>query len=663
MSPADDAAALSRATTDWSGPPFLGDLPPEAALDMPIQSLASLPEGGGAARAPGWRALVLVAASLVLTALATFAFYRVLAADTLSFLDVVILVVFAPLFAWTAFSFAGAAAGLWAMARRWDPLDIDPRSPPPSLSSRTAILAPVYNEAPAATCARLEAMWLSLEATGLAGSFDVFVLSDSTRADVVDEEHWQVRALRERLGVRARIYYRHRRPNTDRKAGNMADWIRRFGGGYDFMVVLDADSLMEGDTLARLAAAMERSPKVGLIQTTPVVINRHSLFGRIEQFASRMYGPLLARGAAWWAGSEGNYWGHNAILRVAAMAAHAGLPHLPGRKPFGGDILSHDFVEAALLRRAGWEVRMAPTLAGSYEESPPTLADTIARDRRWCQGNLQHLGVLRTRGLAWVSRLHLIRGVAAYLTAPFWLALLVLGALLPLKPEWGVADGVVADQLAAAHSHGGASIALIFAISMGFLLAPKLMALYATLLSREQRAIFGGAASVVASVALEMVLSALIAPVLMLNQLWALVSILAGRDSGWNAQAREEGRVNFDDIANRHLGDTAVGVGLGLATWGAAPTIFLWMLPVIAGLVGCIPLAGLTATRALGEAARRVGLLATPEELAPPPVVATFNGLVARSTPEPALPAVIPLARALSSPVAVSLRLELDEAS
>jgi membrane glycosyltransferase len=662
MSPADDAAPLSHAT-DWPAHPFLGDLPPEAPLEMPIQSLASLPEGGGASRAPGWRALALVAASLVLTSLATFAFYRVLAADTLSFLDVVILVVFAPLFAWTAFSFAAAAAGLWAMARRWDPLGIDPGSPPPSLSSRTAILAPVYNEAPAATCARLEAMSLSLESTGLATCFDVFVLSDSTRADIVGEERRQVRALRSRLGSRARIYYRHRRPNTDRKAGNMADWLRRFGGAYDFMVVLDADSLMEGDTLVRLAGAMERSPKVGLIQTTPVVINRHSLFGRIEQFASRMYGPLLARGAAWWAGSEGNYWGHNAILRVAAMAAHAGLPHLPGRKPFGGDILSHDFVEAALLRRAGWEVRMAPTLGGSYEESPPTLADTIARDRRWCQGNLQHLGVLPARGLAWVSRLHLIRGVAAYLTAPLWLALLVLSALLPLKPEWGVADVGIADQLAAAHSHAVASIALIFAISMGFLVAPKLMALYATLLCREQRASFGGAGHAVASVALEMVLSALIAPVLMLNQLWALVSILAGRDSGWNAQIREEGRVNFEDIANRHLGDTAVGVGLGLATWGAAPFIFLWMLPVIAGLVGCIPLAGLTATRTLGDAARRVGLLATPEELAPPPVVAAFNRLAARSTPEPLLPAAIPLVRAHPSPVAVSLRLELDEAS
>ena len=654
-------APLDMSPAEYPATFLHGDLPPEAPLAMPVQSLSEGPGGEPGRAAPSYRALGLVGVSLALTGLALSVFYGVLAADTLSGLDVVILAVFAPLFAWTAFSFASAAAGLWATARGRDPLGIDPHGPLPVLASRTAILAPVYNEAPGPLCARLEAMWRSLQGTGRAAHFDIFVLSDSTRDDIQRDEHRQVQALRRRLGAAARLFYRHRRPNTDRKAGNMAEWIRRFGGAYDFMVVLDADSLMEGDTLARLAGAMERAPKVGLIQTTPVVINRHSLFGRLEQFASRMYGPLLARGAAWWSGSEGNYWGHNAILRVKAMAASAGLPHLPGRKPFGGHILSHDFVEAALLRRAGWEVRMAPTLGGSYEESPPTLADTIARDRRWCQGNLQHLGVLRARGLAWVSRLHLIRGVAAYLTAPLWLALLVFSALLPLKPEWGVSDPVLADQMAAGRPHAVVSIGLVFALSIGFLVAPKLMALGAVLASRDQRRAFGGAGRVMVSVAFEMVLSALIAPVLMLNQLWALISILAGRDAGWNAQAREEGDVCFEEIANRHLGDTAVGVSLWVATWNAAPGIFLWMMPVIAGLIGCIPIAGLTATRAAGETARRAGLLVIPEEIAPPPVVALFNRLVVRPPPAPA--EIHLLAPPRPSPLAAALGLELDEAS
>ena len=627
---------------------------------MPIQSLSEVPSQGGDRSDPGYRALFLVGASLAITALATFAFYVVLAADTLSFLDVVILAVFAPLFAWTAFSFASAAAGLWATACGWDPLAIDLDHRQPVLSSRTAILSPIYNEAPGLLCARLHASWLSLQRTGLGVHFDMFVLSDTTNEHIQHEEHRQISALRRRLGPEARLYYRHRRQNIDRKAGNMADWVRRFGGAYELMVVLDADSLMEGQTLVRLAAAMERHPEVGLIQTTPVVINRHSLFGRIEQFASRMYGPLLARGAAWWSGSQGNYWGHNAILRVKAMAASAGLPHLPGRKPFGGDILSHDFVEAALLRRAGWEVRMAPTLGGSYEECPPTLADMIVRDRRWCQGNLQHLGVLRARGLGWVSRLHLFRGVAAYLTAPLWLALLIMSALLPLKPEWGVADAELASQLAASRPHSVVSITTIFAISMAFLVAPKLMALGATLKSREQRAAFGGVGQAAAGVLVEIVLSALLAPVQMLNQFWALISILAGRDAGWTAQAREEGQISFEDIANRHLGDTAVGVFLGVAAWSAAAHTFLWMLPVIVGLLGCIPLAACTASCELGAAARRAGLLVIPEEITPPPVVETFNRLAAR----PPTPAVVEAYIPSQAPaLAAGLRLELDDAS
>jgi len=586
----------------------------------------------------------LIGASLAMTVLATLALYNVLAKDTLGPLDVMILIVFAPLFAWTAFSFASAAAGLWATASKWDPLGIDAGGPLPSLMSRTAILAPIYNEAPGPLCARLQAIWKSVEATGLGAHFDIFVLSDTTREDILQEEHARIHALKRRLGSRARLYYRHRPENIDRKAGNMADWVRRFGGDYDHMVVLDADSLMEGDTLVRLAAAMERHPNVGLIQTTPAVINRHSLFGRTEQFASRLYGPLLARGIAWWSGSQGNYWGHNAILRVAAFAAQAGLPHLPGRKPFGGHILSHDFVEAALLRRAGWEVRMAPNLRGSFEESPPTLADMIVRDRRWCQGNLQHLGVLGAHGLRWISRLHLFRGVAAYLTAPLWLAMLVMSALLPLKPAWGISDPEQADLLAARGAHSVVSITAIYAISMAFLVAPKVMAFCAMLTSPEERRAFGGARAAFAGMALEIVLSALIAPVLMLNQIWALISILAGHDSGWSAQVREEGQTSLEDAANRHLGDTGVGIFLGVAAWGAAANTFLWMLPVILGLVGCIPMAAGTASCALGAAARKMGLLVIPEETEPPPVVAMFNRLTAHPATAHAPPELAPAA-------------------
>ena len=610
-----------------------GALPPESPLAMPVQSLWHAAEDVSRPQFPSAderRALSLIGVTLGLTTFGVLALYDVLAVDTLGPLDVLILLTFGPLFAWTAFSFASAVAGLLPSGKTGAPLDFDFGEPPPALSSRTAILAPTYNEAPGPLFARLEAIWLSLEAIGRQDAFDIFVLSDTTDPVVAREERRHFLRTRRHLGGAGSLFYRRRRENIDRKSGNIADWVRRFGGDYDFMVVLDADSLMEGDTLVRLASAMEKRPSVGLIQTTPVVIGRHSLFGRTEQFASRLYGPFLARGIAWWSGAQSNYWGHNAILRVRAFAAGAGLPHLPGRKPFGGHILSHDFVEAALLRRAGWEVRMAPDLRGSYEESPPSLGDLIARDRRWCQGNLQHLQVLGGDGFRWISRLHLLRGISSYLTAPLWLALLAMSALLPLKPEWGVSNAYLADQRAAAGLHPPVSTAGIFAISIGFLLAPKVMAFCVMLTSPEDRRRFGGAWKAFVSMLLEIALSALVAPVLMLNQVWALVSIMAGRDSGWNAQHREEGDISFEEAANHHLGDTAVGVLLGAAAWGASSNTFFWMLPVILGLIGCVPFAAWTARRDLGERARAAGLLVTPEEADPPPVVRCFEDLLVR---------------------------------
>ncbi len=237
-----------------------------------------------------------------------------------------------------------------------------------------------------------------------------------------------------RPGVR--LFYRRRPLNTERKAGNIADWVRRWGGAYPQFLILDADSVMTGDSLVRLAAAMAAHPAVGLIQTLPTIANGNSLFARMQQFAGRVYGPVIAHGIAWWHGAEGNYWGHNAMIRTAAFAGQAGLPTLRGRKPFGGHILSHDFVEAALMRRGGWAVHMVPGLPGSYEESPPSLPDLAVRDRRWCQGNLQHIAVLPTRGLHWVSRMHLLTGIGSYITAPMWLLFILVGILISLQSRF-----------------------------------------------------------------------------------------------------------------------------------------------------------------------------------------------------------------------------------
>ena len=334
--------------------------------------------------------------------------------------------------------------------------------------------------------------------------FHVVVLSDSTDADAWIAEEEAILHLRDRLVGASWIFYRHRPKNVDLKAGNVADWVRRFGAPYAHFVVLDADSLMEGETLVRLAAADGGQPHVGVIQTIPIVVGGVTLFARLQQFANRVYGPLIANGLAWWNGADGNYWGHNAIVRTVAFAEAAGLPHLKGPKPFGGHVLSHDFVEAALVRRGGWAVRLAPALSGSYEESPPSIVDLATRDRRWCQGNLQHLAVVTARGLRPVSRLHFVTGVFAYLASPLWLAFLVVGMLVSLQARFVTSEPVTSGfRLLGMPAQDFLRARRLFLIMMAVLLAPKFIALALLLTKRHLRRGCGGAARASVSVALE----------------------------------------------------------------------------------------------------------------------------------------------------------------
>jgi membrane glycosyltransferase len=401
-----------------------------------------------------------------------------------------------------------------------------------------------------------------------------------------------------------------------------------FGGAYDHIIVLDADSLMDGDMIVRLAGAMERHPRVGLIQTLPVLVNANTLFARLQQFAGRIYGPLIAHGIAWWHGADGNYWGHNAIIRIEAFAGQAGLPLLKGRKPFGGHILSHDFVEAALMRRAGWAIHIAPEIEGSYEECPPTLTDYIVRDRRWCQGNLQHTGVLPARGLYWMSRLHLLVGIGSYITAPMWLIFLLIGMLIALQarfippdyfpkhptlfPQWPMQDPVRA--------------AYVFLGTMGLLILPKLLGWLAMLLQRQSRIGMGGGVRGFASVLLEIVLSALIAPIMMLAQCRAVGQILRGRDAGWSVQAREHARsTRVATFVRDYLWATSLGVLLAVAAYAVSAPLLFWMSPVVAGLALAIPLAGVSAQTRAGLGLRSAGLLLTTDERTPPPILLRAN--------------------------------------
>jgi membrane glycosyltransferase len=607
-------------------------LPAEAPLAMPVQSLrdGTRRDPVTASSVTARRAFVFGTAS-ALSIFAAFEMYLVLAVGGLTTLEAVILALFVILFAWIALSFASTLGGVIAMATDGTrSLDIDPDAPLPAISSRTALLLPTYNEDPDRVFSRVQAVYESVVETGTAACFDVFILSDTTNPDIFIAEEAAFLALRARFSD-ARIYYRHRPKNVAKKAGNISEWLQRFGAHYEHMIVLDADSLMTGDTLVRLVAAMEKHPGVGLIQTFPVMINGTTIFARVQQFAGRLYGPLIAYGLAWWHGTDGNYWGHNAIIRTRAFAESAGLPALSGPRPIGGHILSHDFVEAALMRRAGWAIHMAPSLGGSYEESPPSLTEYAARDRRWCQGNLQHMGVLPARGLHWATRLHLATGIGAYIAAPLWLFFLITGILISLQaqfirpeyfpktftlyPQWPAQDPVRA--------------AYVFVAAMGLLLAPKLIGYLAMLPNRALRRGFGGGLRAFFSMLAETLISGLIAPVMMLIQSMSVIQILSGRDSGWNAQRRDDGTLPLRDTMRRYGWHTAFGLLLALAAYGVSASLFAWMTPVIVGLILAVPLAQWTANPETGRRFRGLKLLLTPEETRPPEILQRANALVA----------------------------------
>ncbi len=403
------------------------------------------------------------------------------------------------------------------------------------------------------------------------------------------------------------------------------------------MLVLDADSLMSAETILELTRRLEADPNAGLIQTAPALISGRTPLARLQQFAGRVYGPLLARGLTSWFGDAGNYWGHNAIMRTEAVAACAGLPTLPGKQPFGGLILSHDFVEAALLRRGGWGVRLASDLGGSFERSPPNLVEMVTRDRRWAQGNLQHLALLGTAGLHPLNRLHMATGALAYLASPLWLLFLLAGMglalyanLVPpdyfpngwaLFPTWPQIDAQRAITL--------------FGLCLLLLYAPKLLGLASFLRDPASR---GQRLRAPIDILAEVLISALTAPILMLTQTRAVFEILLGRDSGWNAQARDSDRMDWSTLWRFHRRHMAVGVLLATAAGAISWSLLAWMSPALLSMLVAVPLGAFLASNAAGDWMRRRGLLSTPEERAPPAIALAAADAIAGLRTAPTAP-------------------------
>jgi len=536
-------------------------------------------------------------------------------------LELAILCVSTILFAWVSLGFWTALSGFVLLCFGGDRHAITASASagaPIPPDARTAIVMPIRNEHVARVFAGLRATYESLAATAELPNFDFFILSDSNEPDTLTAEQQAWLDLCTAVGGFGHIFYRWRRHRVKRKSGNIADFCRRWGSQYRYMIVLDADSVMSGECVATLVRLMEANPSAGIIQTAPRAAGRDTLYARVQQFATRVYGPLFTAGLHFWQLGESYYWGHNAIIRVAPFMRHCALGRLPGRGPLSGEILSHDFVEAALMRRAGWKVWMAYDLPGSYEEMPPNLLDELKRDRRWCQGNLINSRLTMWQGLNPAHRAVFMTGIMTYVSAPLWLLSLALSTafivvqtvigpqyfvhprqLFPIWPEWDV------------HS------AIGFAAGTGVVLfLPKVLGAILVVARGADR--FGGVLRLTLSVLLEVIFSALLAPIRMLFHTQFVIAALTGLHVRWSSPPREDSETTWGEALQRHGVHTLIGVAWGAGIYWVHPPYTWWLLPVVGALALSIPISVYSSRISLGRAMRRSKLFLIPEEADPP---------------------------------------------
>ena len=535
-----------------------------------------------------------------------------------------ILALYLVLFMWVGLGFWTALMGFFVLLRGDQKHSItasvgaDQAIP---ADARCAILLPICNEDVVRVFAGLRATIESVDATDAAGHFDYFILSDTSDPDtrVAEVEAW--RDLCIAIGGYGRIFYRRRTHRIKRKSGNVADWCRRWGSRYKTMVVMDADSIMSGECLKRLVQLMEARPNAGIIQSAPRAAGRDTLYARIQQFATRVYGPLFTAGLHYWQLGESHYWGHNAIIRVAPFMKHCALGRLPGKGAMSGEILSHDFVEAALMRRAGWSVWIAYDLPGSYEEMPPNLLDELKRDRRWCQGNLQNFRLFFTRGLHPAHRAVFMTGVMAYLSAPLWFLFLALStALLYVNAKVEPVYFTEAHQLFPQWPEWHPEWAMrLFGFTAGLLFLPKVLATLLILIRKSERRAFGGGAALVVSMLCEMLFSALLAPVRMLFHTRFVVSALLGIAIQWKSPPREDAATPWSEALARHGVGTVLGGVWLYAIYKFNPELIYWLIPVAGSLLVSIPISVFSSRARWGRNARKAPLFLIPEESAPPP--------------------------------------------
>ncbi|MDP2535149.1 glucans biosynthesis glucosyltransferase MdoH [Alteromonas stellipolaris] len=565
---------------------------------------------------------LFIMAILVLpsTALAGWSLYEIFLPNGLTKLEMAQLGLGLMLFSWLCMAFWTGIIGFVLQLFNIDPLSLRKKQSKPDeaaqLSQRHAVVMPVYNEDTRRIMVGFEACVRELMNTPQADHFDFYMLSDTRDQNKADAELRAWQRMTKRLGNYAsQVFYRRREKNLHRKVGNLKEFCERWGANYESMIVLDADSIMTGERMLDLARRIEQNPDTALVQTIPMPVRQNTFFGRFVQFAAHLYSPMLATGLSFWQTDSANYWGHNAIIRIAPFMQHCGLPKLEGSAPFGGEILSHDFVEAALLRRAGWQAYLLTDTTGSYEEVPSNIVDYAIRDRRWVQGNIQHLGLLNVKGLKAANRLHFLFGAFAYISSLVLFCMLALGTADALIRATSVPDFFVSEyQLFPSWQVARQDMMMVTMWGTAALLfLPKVLGIVLALIKRREE--FGGAMSLLKSAVAEITMAILIAPLMMFYHSFFVISVFVGHSVKWEAQEREGKKVPWS-VAFKHTQlMSCLAVMWGVTTFYFTPSLFMWLLPVLIGMVLAAPVIRITSSDDLGIQMRKWGVFVIDQEV------------------------------------------------
>lgn len=581
----------------------------------------------GTQAAASLRTRRIVFAALVLATIAGLgaAFWTVLAVDGWTIPEFVMLACFLVSAPWIVIGFWNAIIGFSILRFANDPMRVvapciaETRADDP-IEARVAVVMCVRHEDPARVVRRLDAVSRSLDATGWGERFDVFVLSDSQRPEAVAQEEATFAQWRAGLARPERVTYRRRTSNEGFKAGNIRDFVLRQGADYDVMITLDADSVMSGEAILRLVRVMQANPRLGILQSLVVGLPARTVFARAFQFGMRASMRSYSMGAAWWAGDNGPYWGHNAAIRISAFRDHCHLPTVPGGAPLGGAVLSHDLYEAVLMRKGGYEVRVLPEEGGSWEDNPASLPEFLRRNLRWCQGNMQYLRLIGSPGLPFLGRVNLMIAILMYAGAPAWMTFMVAGAVQAWDPPVVIGGGG-ADPFPWTLS------TVLLVAMMLVLFAPKIMGYLDVVLRKSESRRYGGRGVFAAGVLAEVTFGMLFAPIVSFSVTAFLLQLFVLRKPlGWEAQDRDGRRVRWSEAVKLLWPASLFGLALTVSLWLTAPAVLPWAAPVLIAYLFAAPFTVLTSIDAPDADAPTLRLVAIPEEMDTPVEVRAVSG-------------------------------------